>query len=109
MATQARQFDPFGARDTFDTGHGKAGIFRLSKLQDLGLGDISRLPFSIRLLLESLLRNCDGYEVTEEDVKNLAGWQAAAPAEVRNRKVRRVSLTLLSSLESVPAAAIWIG
>src|SRR5437868_3196427 len=82
MASQSRQVDPFGARDTFNTGRGQAGIFRLSKLQDLGLGDISRLPFSIRLLLESLLRNCDGYEVLEKDVKNLAAWNAAALAEV---------------------------
>ncbi|HKD36711.1 MAG TPA: aconitate hydratase AcnA, partial [Pirellulales bacterium] len=74
--------DPFGARDTFDTGSGRAAIYRLSKLEEAGIGRISSLPFSIRLLLESLLRNCDGYEVTEQDVRNLAGWQAAAPAEV---------------------------
>jgi aconitate hydratase len=78
----ARLSDPFAARDTFDTGSGEAGIYRLSRLDDAGLGRISALPFSIRLLLESLLRNCDGYEVTEDDVKNLASWNAAAPAEV---------------------------
>src|SRR5215831_8698656 len=78
----ARLSDPFAARDTFDTGSGEAGIYRLSRLEDAGLGRISALPFSIRLLLESLLRNCDGYEVTEDDVKNLASWNAAAPAEV---------------------------
>ncbi len=76
------EFDPFQARDTFDTGHGKAGIYRLSKLQDAGLGNIAALPYSIRVLLESLLRNCDGYEVTQDDVKALAGWQASAPAQV---------------------------
>ena len=74
--------DPFAARDTFDTGSGKAGIYRLSKLEDAGLGNIAALPYSIRVLLESLLRNCDGYEVTEDDVKALAGWNAAAPAQV---------------------------
>ena len=62
-------FDPFHARDTFDTGNGKAGIYRLSKLEQQGLGAVSKLPFSIRVLLESVLRNCDGYEVREEDVK----------------------------------------
>ncbi len=82
MSGIVRTKDPFGARDTFDTGSGRAGIYRLAKLQELGLGDIGALPFSIRLLLESLLRNCDGYEVTEDDVKNLAAWNAAAPAEV---------------------------
>ena len=42
-------------------------------LKSLGI-DLSELPFSIRVLLESVLRNCDGFEVTESDVKNLAGW-----------------------------------
>ena len=74
-------FDPFGARDQFDTGHGTATLYRLSKLEEAGLGEISRLPFSIRVLLESVLRNCDGFLVTENDVKNLAAWNAAAPAK----------------------------
>src|SRR4051812_10212205 len=64
MATQLKT-DPFKARDIFETGAGKAGIYRLSKLQDAGLGNITALPYSIRVLLESLLRNCDGYAVTE--------------------------------------------
>ncbi|MFK8112910.1 MAG: aconitate hydratase AcnA [Rubripirellula sp.] len=74
-------FDPFGARDQFDTGHGTATIYRLSKLEEAGLGEISKLPFSIRMLLEAVLRNCDGFSVTEQDVKNLAAWNAAAPAK----------------------------
>src|SRR5688500_3799746 len=74
--------DPFNARDTFQTGSGTAGIYRLSKLEAAGLGAISKLPFSIRVLLEAVLRNCDGYQVTENDVKALAAWKAAAPAKV---------------------------
>ena len=74
-------FDPFGARDQFDTGHGTATLYRLSKLEEAGLGEISRLPFSIRVLLEAVLRNCDGFLVTEDDVKNLAAWNASAPAK----------------------------
>ena len=74
-------FDPFGARDQFDTGHGSAAIYRLSKLQEAGLGKVDRLPFSIRVLLEAVLRNCDGFSVTEQDVKNLAAWNPAAPAK----------------------------
>ena len=66
--------DPFGVRDTFDTGSGRAGIYRLSRLEDAGLTTISRLPYSVRVLLESVLRHCDGYEVTEADVKRLAAW-----------------------------------
>ncbi len=77
MADRTLKIDPFGARDTFDTGSGAAGIYRLSKLEELGLTKIDALPFSIRVLLESLLRNCDGYVVSEEDVKNLANWTAS--------------------------------
>ena len=77
-----RKTDPFAARERFETGQGKASLFRLSKLEKLGLGKMAELPFSIRLLLESALRNCDGFAVREEDVKNLASWNAAAPAQV---------------------------
>jgi aconitate hydratase len=82
MATVTRRTDPFGARDTFDSGKGKVGIYRLSKLEELGLCKVATLPFSIRVLLEAVLRNCDGFEVTEEDVRNMAGWNAATPALV---------------------------
>ena len=41
-------FDPFGARDTFETPNGPMGIYRLSKLEEAGLGNISALPYSIR-------------------------------------------------------------
>ena len=74
--------DPFSARDVFDTGNGQAGIFRLSRLADQGLCQPDDLPYSIRNLLESVLRNCDGYSVTEDDVQELAKWNAAAPAKV---------------------------
>jgi aconitate hydratase len=74
-------FDPFGARDQFETGNGEAAIYRLSRLQDAGLGDVDRLPFSIRVLLEAVLRNCDDFLVSQQDVKNLCSWNAAAPAK----------------------------
>jgi aconitate hydratase len=76
MPAAALKTDPFKARDTFDTGSGRAGIYRLSKLEEVGLMRLAELPFSIRVLLESCLRNCDGYVVTENDVKNLANWAA---------------------------------
>jgi aconitate hydratase len=82
MSTVNLKTDPFAARETFKSGGGTFGIYRLSKLEDAGLGNIAALPYSIRVLLESLLRNCDGYEVMEEDVQALAGWEAAAPAPV---------------------------
>jgi len=74
--------DPFRVRDTFETAAGPIGIYRINRLEDQGLGAVSRLPFSIRVLLEAVLRNCDGYEVREEDVRNLASWQAAEPAKL---------------------------
>ena len=74
-------FDPFGVRDSFETGDGSATIYRLSRLEDAGLGKVSELPFSIRVLLEAVLRNCDDFSVRQEDVKNLVSWNAAAPAK----------------------------
>mgnify|MGYP001814152268 FL=1 len=74
-------FDPFGVRSEFNTGHGSATLYRLSKLEEAGLGTIGKLPFSIRVLLEAVLRNCDGFTVTEQDVRNLANWNAAEPAK----------------------------
>ncbi len=71
------QKDFFNARSTFDTGSGQATLYRLS-----ALGNIDRLPFSIKIMLESVLRNCDGYLVTEEDVKTLANYNAKSPAPV---------------------------
>lgn len=75
-------YDPFNARDTFNTGNGQAGIYRLSRLEDAGLMHLASLPYSIRVLLEAVLRNCDGYQVTETDVKNLAFWNPYKSARV---------------------------
>jgi aconitate hydratase len=67
---------------TFTTGNGSAGKFySLPALEQAGIGKVSRLPVSIRIVLESLLRNLDGKKVTEADVKNLANWNAKAPGE----------------------------
>jgi len=74
--------DPFGARDTFRTSGGPVGIYRLSKLEDLGLTSVGALPYSIRVLLESVLRNCDGFVVTRADVERLAAWRPEADAKV---------------------------
>lgn len=66
--------DPFGARGSFETKGDPVGIYRLSALEAAGLTRVAELPFSIRVLLESVLRNCDGRAVREADVRNLAGW-----------------------------------
>ncbi|MFZ9979587.1 MAG: aconitate hydratase AcnA, partial [Opitutales bacterium] len=73
--------DPFKALRPFSAG-GKSGqIYSVPALEQAGLGKVSRLPVSIRLVLESVLRNCDGVAVTENDVKTLAAWNAAKPVD----------------------------
>jgi len=62
------------------TKSGRVNIFHLPKLQKSGLGDISRLPYSIKVLLESALRNFNNYQVTLEDIKRLAQWPAGLSA-----------------------------
>ncbi len=75
--------DVFGARSTLETGQGPAVMYRLSALEKAGAcPSLARLPFSIKILLEAVLRNLDGELVTEQDVRNLAGWNAAAPRDV---------------------------
>jgi aconitate hydratase len=66
----------FGARATFDTGNGTASLYRLDQLEKQGIASISRLPFSIKIMLEAALRQCDGFEITATDVTNLARWDA---------------------------------
>ncbi len=72
----------FGSQSSLKTQSGTYTVYRLPKLADAGLGSLDRLPFSLRVLLESCLRNVDGFVVTEEHVKQVAGWKAAAPAQV---------------------------
>ncbi|HSD66374.1 MAG TPA: aconitate hydratase AcnA [Vicinamibacteria bacterium] len=75
--------DAFGARSTLDTGFGRAAIYRLSALEKAGVAPgLARLPFSIKVLLEAVLRNVDGELVTAEDVGKLGAWNAAAPRDV---------------------------
>ena len=63
----------------FKSPSGKTGkYYALAALEEAGLGKVSRLPQSLRIVLESVLRNCDGKRVTEDHVKALAGWQANA-------------------------------
>ena len=74
--------DPFGAREPLSTSGGNVTVYRLHTLEAAGVGTVSRLPFSVKVLLEAALRNVDGYQVREEDVAGMAGWSAVAPAQV---------------------------
>ncbi len=69
--------NPFNTRSTFDANGASHAFYSLPALKDAGYA-IDRLPVSIRIVLESLLRNCDGKRVTEEAVAALAGWEAKA-------------------------------
>ena len=80
--TAPRLNDPFRARAAFGDGQ---YVYRLDQLVKTGVvRDLARLPFSIRILLEAALRNCDGFLVTQDDVTRLAAWDAqnSAPTEL---------------------------
>lgn len=66
--------DPFGAKQILDLGGKEVTVYRLKKLEELGIVNLSGLPYSIRVLLEDVLRNIDGEVITEDDVKKLAKW-----------------------------------
>ncbi|MDP2804608.1 MAG: aconitate hydratase AcnA [Gallionellaceae bacterium] len=69
----------FNSHQSFKLASGKpATLYSLPALQTAGIGNISRLPVSIRIVLESVLRNCDGKKVTEQHVRELANWKPNA-------------------------------
>ncbi|MHC4975337.1 MAG: aconitate hydratase AcnA [Planctomycetota bacterium] len=74
--------NPFNSRTTLETAHGTYVYYDLNALSREGVGHIERLPYSIKVLLESMLRNVDGFVVTNDDVAGLAGWNAKSPAKV---------------------------
>ncbi len=66
----------FGSLATLDIGDGRRGrYYSLPALESAGLGAISRLPVCLRIVLESVLRNCDGRMIQEASVRELAGWK----------------------------------
>ncbi|ARJ68027.1 aconitate hydratase 1 [Magnetospirillum sp. ME-1] len=72
--------DPFGALRDLSPGQGRPSrYYALAALDAVTDGPVSRLPVSIRIVLESLLRNCDGKRITEEHVRQLANWRPNAP------------------------------
>ncbi len=75
--------DVFGARGIFETGHGPVTLFRLNALERAGIAPgLNYMPFSIKVLLEAVLRSADGELVSENDVRNLARWHAPEPGNV---------------------------
>jgi len=95
--------DPFGVRDIIETASGKATIYRLSKLKEKGFEGISLLPYSIKILLESLLRHEDTEKqiITAEDVWALAGWN---PENISERDIPFIpSRVIMQDFTGVPA------
>ena len=93
--------DTLGARRTLGVDGESCDYFSLEAAADAGLGDVSRLPFSLKVLLENLLRHEDGRTVTVDDVADLAGWSAARPSdrEIAYRPAR----VLMQDFTGVPA------
>ncbi|HEU4759294.1 MAG TPA: aconitate hydratase AcnA, partial [Dehalococcoidia bacterium] len=73
--------DAFGAVASLETAAGAVSYYRLDRLTELSVADVSRLPYSVKVLLETLLRRLDGAIVTEDDVLALARWRPVEPPE----------------------------
>src|SRR6476661_90850 len=94
--------DLYSTRQTFTTGFGVNGSFySLPQLEKEGLGNISRLPISIRIVLESVLRNFDGgRKVSEANIRALSAWQ---PSTERTEEIPFVvSRVILQDFTGVP-------
>ena len=86
-------------KQTFETGSGEATFYSLPKLKDLGYS-VDKLPFSIKILLEAVLRENDGYAITDADIETLATYNAAKPEGEIPFKPSRV---VLQDFTGVPA------
>ena len=97
----AENNDEFGARAELESSGGNGAIYRIQKLEEDGIADVSRLPFSIKILLEAALRQCDGFEITREDVERIARWspETAGKEEIPFKPARVV----MQDFTGVPA------
>ncbi len=93
--------DSFQSRATIDIDDRKVDLFRLDALTKAGVGKVARLPYSIRVLLENLLRNEDGKSVTRQDIEAVASWDPGAKPSTEI--AFRPSRVLLQDFTGVPA------
>ncbi|HMI49356.1 MAG TPA: aconitase family protein, partial [Gemmatimonadaceae bacterium] len=91
----------FGSRSTLDVAGRQYTIFRLDSLSKLADGNAGRLPFSLKILLENLLRNEDGKFVKPDDVRALATWDMKG--KVEKEIAFRTARVLLQDFTGVPA------
>src|SRR5574337_830148 len=73
--------DPFQSRSTLKSKGGDLTLYLIDALEKAGHGAVSKLPFSIKILLEAALRQLDAFSITEDDVKRIAAWNAKSPGE----------------------------
>jgi aconitate hydratase len=93
--------DPFGVLQQINLGNlASISYYSLSRLEQTGVTDLSRLPYSIKILLESVLRNCDGYAITQDHVLSLANWQ---PQGTRQEIPYKPARVILQDFTGVPA------
>jgi aconitate hydratase A / 2-methylisocitrate dehydratase len=94
----------FGTRTALRAGNDSYEIYRLSVLERAGIGNISRLPFSLKVLLENLLRHEDGQFVFCEDIHALAGWDPSNAAGATEKEISFMpARVLLQDFTGVPA------
>lgn len=99
--TSTMGHNTFNSLQEFTTGNGsKARYYSLPALESAGLGAISKLPVSIRIVLESVLRNCDGQKVEERNIRELAAWKPKAERTAEIPFV--VARVLLQDFTGVP-------
>ncbi len=93
--------DNFGSKkEITDSSGNKLSYYSLEALEKAGLGQMSRLPFTVRVLIESVLRNQDGFAFTEDPLKDLANWQPGGERKEMPYKPARV---VLQDFTGVPA------
>ena len=93
--------DKFGSKDHLRLSNVSAQFYRLENLEKQGIGHISRLPFSIKILLEQTLRNLDHFQVNEDDIVALANWQ---PKQKSEKEIPfKPARVILQDLTGVPA------
>lgn len=103
MATQKTNLNSFGTHATLAVGGKTYHYHSLAALGKAGIGDISRLPFSLKILLENLLRHEDGVAVKKADIEALAKWNPTA--EPDKEIFFMPARVLLQDFTGVPAVA----
>ena len=98
--------DSFGARNSLRHGDDEVGVFRLDALAEVA-PDLDRLPYSLKVLLENLLRHEDGVSVTGDDIEALARWSGGKPDDGSGGDEREIAFmparVLMQDFTGVPA------